>query len=80
MDADGKVTRFKARLIGRGFTQVYELDYIDTYAPVAKMASLRIPFAIAAAEDLGIHQMDVVNAFLLGNLEEELYMEQQKDS
>ena len=69
-------TRFKTRLIARGFTQVYGVDHLDAYAPIAKMASLQILFAIAAAEDLEIHQMNVVTAFLLGDLEEEPYMEQ----
>ena len=49
---------------------------MDTFAPVAKLASLRILLAIAAVEDLEIHQMDVVTAFLIPDLEEEIYMVQ----
>src|SRR5208282_6014032 len=60
----------------RGFSQVYGIDYLDTYAPVAKLASIRILFAIAASLDLEIHQMDVVAAFLANTLHEEIYMEQ----
>ena len=62
--------------MARGFTQIYGLEYLDTFAPVAKLASLRIILAIAAVEDLELHQMDVVAAFLAGHLEEEIYMEQ----
>ena len=72
----GDVVRFKARLVARGFSQVYGMDYLDTFAPVTKLASIRILLAIAAVEDLEIHQMDVVMAFLLGDLDEEIYMEQ----
>jgi hypothetical protein len=73
---NGEVVRFKARLVARGFTQVYGVDYMDTFAPVAKLAAIRILFAIAAKEDLEIQHMDVVTAFLIPDLEEEIYMEQ----
>ena len=70
------IVRLKARLVARGFSQIYGIDYLDTYAPVVKLASIRILLAIAAIFDLEIHQMDVVTAFLAGDLEEEIYMEQ----
>src|SRR5438477_12053918 len=44
----GKIVRLKARLVARGFSQIYGVDYLDTFAPVAKLASIRILFAIAA--------------------------------
>src|SRR3989442_1481437 len=75
-DEFGQITRHKARLVARGFTQVYGLDYLDIFAPMAKLASLRIILAIAAAEDLELHQMDMVAAFLAEDLEEEIYLEQ----
>jgi len=75
-DQFGRITRLKARLVARGFSQIYGVDYLDTYAPVAKLASIRILFAIAASLDLEIHQMDVVTAFLANALHEEIYMEQ----
>ena len=75
-DALGKIARFKSRVVAKGYTQVYGVDYLDTFAPVAKLASLRIILAIAAVEDLEIHQMDVVAAFLAEELEELIYMEQ----
>jgi hypothetical protein len=70
------IVRLKARLVARGFSQIYGIDYLDTYAPVVKLASIRILLAIAAIHGLEIHQMDVVTAFLAGKLEEEIYMEQ----
>lgn len=75
-DQFARITRLKARLVARGFSQIYGIDYLDTYAPVAKLASIRILFAIAAAFDLELHQMDVVTAFLANKLDEEIYMEQ----
>jgi hypothetical protein len=75
-DAMNRIVRLKARLVARGFSQIYGIDYLDTYAPVVKLASIRILLAIAAIYDLHIHQMDVVTAFLAGELEEEIYMEQ----
>ena len=76
MDENGDVVRFKARLVARGFSQVYGIDYMDTFAPVAKLASLRILLVIAAVKDLEILQMDAVTAFLIPDLEEEIYMVQ----
>jgi len=66
----------KARLVARGFSQIYDVDYLDTYAPVVKLALVRILLAIVAIYGLEIHQMDVVTAFLAGDLEEEIFMEQ----
>ena len=76
LDENGTIIRRKARLVVRGFTQVYSMDYFDTFAPVAKMASLRLLLAIAATEDLEIQQMDFIAAFLAGDLKEEIYMKQ----
>src|SRR5579859_4934380 len=75
-DERARIVRLKARLVARGFSQIYGIDYLDTYAPVVKLASIRILLAIAAIHGLEIHQMDVVTAFLAGELEEEIYMEQ----
>eukprot|EP00253_Pinus_taeda_P023445 PITA_23445 len=74
--ADGQITRRKARLVAKGFQQVHGIDYDETFAPVAKMDSIRLTLAIAAAQRWEVHQMDVENAFLHGDLSEEIYMEQ----
>ena len=66
----------KARLVARGFSQIYGIDYLDTYAPVVKLASIRILLAIATIYRLGNHQMDVVTAFLAGELKEKICIEQ----
>jgi transposase InsO family protein len=75
-DANGNVVRFKARLVARGFSQAYGIDYFDTFAPVAKLTTYRVIFALAALEQWEIHGMDVITAYLLGKLNEEIYMMQ----
>jgi len=77
---NGEVERYKARLVARGFTQTYGVDYNETFASVAKFTSIRCILALAALEDMEIHQMDVKTAFLNGELEEEIYINNLKGS
>ena len=60
----------------KGYKQRAGLDYFDTYSPVTRITSIRLVLAIAAIRNLEVHQMDVKTAFLNGNIEEEIYMEQ----
>jgi len=64
----------KARLVARGFTQVAGVDYDEIFAPVVRMDSVRLLFAIAAQQDLKYAQFDITTAFLYGSISEELYM------
>ena len=74
--ADGKVTRYKARWVVRGFEQREGIDYNETFASVVKPMSWKVLLALAAANDWEMIQMDVKTAFLYGLIDEEVYVEQ----
>ncbi|GJV44456.1 retrovirus-related pol polyprotein from transposon TNT 1-94 [Tanacetum coccineum] len=76
MKADCTIDKYKARLVIKGYRQREGLDYFDTYSPVTRITSIGMILAIAVLRNLEIHQMDVKTAFLNGDLEEEIYMNQ----
>ena len=68
-------THYKARLVVKDFLQKADLDYKETYAPVAKLTTIRVILAFGLLHDLKFHQLDVKTAFLHGELKENIYME-----
>ena len=73
---DGSIQKHKARLVAKGYSQQPRIDFNETFAPVARMETIRIVLALAAQMELPIYQLDVKSAFLNGELQEEVYVEQ----
>ena len=73
-DSNGKILKYRARLVAQGFTQMYGVDFQDTFAPVARLSSIRTVIALAASEDWELHQMDVKSAYLNSTIDTAVYM------
>jgi len=68
------VVKHKARLVARGFVQREGIDFEEVFAPVARMESMQLLLALAAAKDWPVHHLDVKSAFLNGDFAEEVYV------
>ena len=75
LDGHGQRIKFKARIVAKGFSQVPGEDFTETFSSVAKFTTLHVFLVLAAHLDFEIHQVDVVAAYLQGDLDEEIYME-----
>ena len=76
MDETGVVTRNKARLVAKGYSQEEGIDFDETFSPVARLEAIIIFLAYATHANFKVYQMDVKSAFLNGELEEEVYVQQ----
>ena len=72
--SDGSIDRYKARLVAKGFTQEYGIDYKETFAPVARLTTVQTLIALVVVRHWSLFKMDDKNAFLNGDLFEEVYM------
>ncbi|KAM1763220.1 hypothetical protein ACFX11_002584 [Malus domestica] len=75
-NSDGSVSRYKARLVAQGFSQEHGIDYLDTFSPVVGHTTVRIILSLAAMNHWPLRQLDIKNAFLHGDLQKEVYMQE----
>ena len=78
INENGQVIRNKAKLVCKGYAQVEGVDFEETFAPVSRLEAIRMFLAFSSHKKLKVYQMDVKSAFLNGNLEEEVYIEEPK--
>ena len=76
VNPDESIARLKAHLVAKAYAQTYRVDYSDTFSPVAKLTSIQLFISLAATHGWELHQPDLKNVFLHGDLAEEIYMEQ----
>lgn len=74
--SDGALERYKARLVAEGYSQRPGYDYLETFAPTVRIVSIRVVLALSALEDLDLCSVDISHAYINGELEEEIYMDQ----
>uniref|UniRef100_A0A2N9FEK0 Reverse transcriptase Ty1/copia-type domain-containing protein n=1 Tax=Fagus sylvatica TaxID=28930 RepID=A0A2N9FEK0_FAGSY len=75
-NSDGSISRYKAKLVAKGFHQQYGVDYAKTFSPVVKPPTVRLVISLVVSLNWPLRQLDVRNAFLHGSLQEEVYMQQ----
>ena len=73
--SNGTIERYKVRLVAKGFTQTYDIDYLETFTTIVKLNTVRVLLSLAATLDWPLQQLDVKNAFLNEDFEEEVYMD-----
>ena len=73
-NSDGTILKYKARLVAKGFLQNSSIDYAETFSPMVKAPTIRILFSLAITFGWDIQQVDINNAFLNGELNEEVFM------
>lgn len=75
-NSDGSINKYKARLVAKGYVQQYGVDYVEVFAPVARIETIRLLISLAASHGWEIHHLDVKTAFLHGDLKEIVYVTQ----